>query len=168
MAPQRSEDRHNLIHMCVHITDFLYICLGVIMVTMYKILIRNAALFGLATFLFDTAARQFYWYYAMPHIDTVSHTLGGMFTAYIIAALSWSFIQKKSPLYIFWYVFMLTVIVGIFWEFYEYGVYFFTNTRYFIDVNNSMSDVVCDTFGGLIASYMVFLRNKRYNKSNAK
>ena len=130
---------------------------------MYGALMKYAALSGIALLAFDTLARKFYWYVSMPHSDRIAHTLGGMFAAFLVTALSWRALrfykaQKIIPCIVF-----SAAVIGIAWEYYEYIVHVLVKHSRYVDIKNTISDILFDVFGGVIAAVIVFLKNKRYN-----
>lgn len=133
---------------------------------MYNKLIKQAAFFGLLLLAFDTLARKMYWYFRIPRIDMVAHTIGGIFTALIVAALLYRLGKTFNNTKTIVLAFVITILLGIVWEYYEYIVYLFARQSQFINTTNAFSDVCFDALGGVIGIVLVIIENKRYNRSN--
>lgn len=96
----------------------------------------------------------------------VMHTLGGMFLAVIFALLFKKSFLAYSHTAFTTGVLVWVLIVGIGWELFEYIVQHVIKPVTFATVNDSISDLFCDIFGGMIGAYFVIRTKKRYNSTH--
>lgn len=131
---------------------------------MYRRLIIFSAILGSILFTFNFIANKFYWYTSITPFDMYMHTLGGIFVAVVAGA----FLSKDTifadnkKLFIILSLFVF--IVGLGWEYYEYIVQFYIKGVHLADLNDSISDLLCDMLGGVIGFFFVLIFKKRYNK----
>ena len=126
-----------------------------------KRLFFHGALIVFAVFFLHLIASDLYWYYSIWWFDMPMHFLGGMFIG--MMAL-WLFcmpnsIKSGSPQTVF-KVFLVTLtlglVVGFFWEFFEYGV----GHLFSVDLGNTLdstSDLFFDIAGSQAAALYFFL-----------
>ncbi len=130
---------------------------------MYRRLSIIAGILGIGILALNSIANALYLYVSIPWFDMFMHTLGGAFTAVMIGALvvKRGLTSRESFITI-----LLTVfIVGLGWEYYEYIVQFFIKGANLANISDSLSDVICDMFGGTIAASFVILLQRRYNRA---
>jgi len=112
--------------------------------TLFKI---QAALVGsicVLTFL----ALEFSWYYSLWYFDIIMHFLGG---AWLGLFALWLF-PRHSLFKILAFVFLF----GFGWEVYELVVdYAVVHDFSHFDLCDTLSDLVCDMAGGMVAFYIV-------------
>ena len=95
-----------------------------------------------------------YYYVKVPHFDTMLHTING----FIFSAVGFSLVDilnksrftkfELSPLYLSVVAFCFSMTIGIFWEFFEFGVDFFLKTDMQKDmVLNEISSIAFDLTG---------------------
>lgn len=131
---------------------------------MYRRLIILAAILGSILFTFNFMANKFYWYTSIAPFDMYMHTLGGMFVVIVGAA----FLSKDTifadnrKLFIILSLFVF--IIGLGWEYYEYVVQFYVKGVHLADLNDSISDLLCDMLGSILGFFFVIIFKKRYNK----
>lgn len=117
-----------------------------------------------------------YWNPCCNWIDIPLHLLGGFFAA----GFSWWFAKKFTAFDVFpkgrlknIIVFVsLAALIGVFWEFFEFGFdYFYVASGRFNWLNyaqpskaDTMADLLNDLLGGLVAA-LVFGRNKKREMS---
>jgi hypothetical protein len=66
-------------------------------------------------------------------------------------------------------VLLFVLIVGIGWEFFEYGVQnLIKGSPQLANIPDSIKDVLMDIIGGKIASFFVLRVIKRYNRTHAR
>lgn len=109
-----------------------------------------------------------YWhlYFYVWWLDIPMHMLGGMWVA--LFALSSYYrltnvsTKDTSPLFVFAFAVAITMIVGLSWELFEFSAQTFIERAHVFDIGDTLSDLVNDLIGALIASF-VFVR-MGYNK----
>lgn len=109
-----------------------------------------------------------YWhlYFYVWWLDIPMHMLGGMWVA--LFALSSYYrltnvsTKDTSPLFVFAFAIAITMIVGLSWELFEFSAQTFIERAHVFDIGDTLSDLVNDFIGALIASF-VFVR-MGYNK----
>ncbi|MBY0328670.1 hypothetical protein K2Q02_01070 [Patescibacteria group bacterium] len=115
----------------------------------------------------NTLATMFYWYVSIPWYDMMMHTLGGVFLVVFIAALFTRRVLRSSHVHSITTVLFVVLIIGLGWEFYEYIVqYSIKGSARLASIPDSISDMVCDMFGGILGVYFVLMLKRRYNKNN--
>ncbi len=132
-------------------------------VGMYKRTIAAAAIVGISLLIINWVANTLYWYTSIWWFDMLMHTVGGMFVAFIGGAMLLRHLRGRTPHELFIILVLFVFVVGLFWEYYEYIVQFYIKTVHLADVPDSISDLVCDMVGGVIASIFVIVMQKRYN-----
>lgn len=115
----------------------------------------------------NTLATMFYWYASILWYDMMMHILGGVFLAVFTAALFAHYVLRSSGIQIITTVLSVVLIVGLGWEFFEYIVqYSIKGSAQLASVPDSISDMVCDMFGGILGVYFVLMLKRRYNENN--
>lgn len=91
------------------------------------------------------------------------HTLGGIFLAWWGAALLFPLLKGQKAL--LWMIVLaaFVLIVGFMWEVFEFSVQGIMHLETLANIPDSLSDMVCDMFGGVIGTLFVVSRLKRYN-----
>ena len=120
-----------------------------------------------------------YFYYHVPHWDTILHTFSG----FMLGALGFSFILilnkteripvALSPSFIAVFAFCFSVALGTMWEIYEFtadGLLFTNMQKYAADaispylgreaVVDTMKDLIVDTLGALVMSIIGYISVK--------
>ena len=134
---------------------------------MRKKLFIYSALLAIGIFFLNKIANSFYWYSAMPQFDMVMHTLGGIFIAIWSGALIFESFRDTKP--VVWIIVLCAsvLIVGFLWEVFEFSVQGIVHLETLANIPDSISDMVCDLFGGVIGSIFVIIKIKSYNKAHA-
>lgn len=135
---------------------------------MRKKLFFYSAVLVVGIFLLNKIANSFYWYSAIPQFDMLMHTLGGIFIAIWGTAILLPALKDMKP--IAWLVILpaLVLIVGFLWEVFEFSVQGIMHLETLANIPDSLSDMVCDLFGGFLGSIFVIIKIKSYNKAHAK
>lgn len=130
---------------------------------MQKKLFLHSAILVVIIFFLNKVANMFYWYSSIDQFDMVMHTLGGIFLAYWGAALLFSLLKDQKPL--LWIIVLtaFVLIMGFAWEVFEFSVQGIMHLETLANIPDSLSDMVCDMFGGMIGALFVVSRVKRYN-----
>lgn len=131
---------------------------------MYKRLAIVAAIAGVGLCIGNAIATVFYWYTSWWWFDMVMHTLGGMFTAFVCSLVFFKTLRNRSSKQYFITIMLAVFIVGLAWEYYEYIVQFYIKAVHLADITDSISDLICDMFGGGVAVGFVILLRTRYNQ----
>ena len=102
-------------------------------------------------------------YYILPWFDILTHFLGGIVIAFgVLALLERLHISYNTTPHSITFV-SLIVAIALGWEFYEIIVNTFFPT-YAFDVVDTLSDIVNDTVGALVAFFwtqkFIFSKNK--------
>jgi len=121
-----------------------------------------------AVLLGHLLAYRFYWYATIYGFDKVVHLFGGIATAYILAALWSNYIEHATTHSVWKRLLLLSFIVGVGWECFEYVIQFFVGGPTIATPIDSVGDVVFDMLGASIATFFVLLIKKRYNTSNER
>lgn len=92
------------------------------------------------------------------------HTGGGIFLALAVGALT---IKETKPLG--WWdtvvlILLAVFVIGLLWEYYEYFIQWLLKPIPFADFDDSISDLLCDMFGGGIGSIFVLRAKRKYNR----
>lgn len=135
---------------------------------MRKKLFFYSAVLAVGIFLLNKFASVFYWYSAMPQFDMIMHTLGGIFIAIWGSAILLPALKNTRP--IVWTIVLsaLVLIVGFLWEVFEFSVQGIMHLETLANIPDSLSDMVCDLFGGVIGSAFVIIKIKSYNRAHAE
>ena len=100
-------------------------------------------------FLTDKAAGKFYWYNSIWYFDMIMHFLGGVWVGlFFIYTLSVDEASLKS----LWRVVLLTLLIGVSWEVYEFVVNNMIG-RVPFDILDTLSDIFWDVAGGLVSLF---------------
>lgn len=131
---------------------------------MQKKLFFYSAVLVVGIFFLNKAANTFYWYLSIPWFDMLMHTLGGVFVAVWGGALFLPLLKGQKALL---WVIVLTafvLIVGFLWEVFEFSVQGITQLETLANIPDSLSDMVCDMIGGVVGTFFVLSRLRRYNE----
>ena len=96
------------------------------------------------------------------------HTIGGVFIAVLAAMFFWSHIEHLGWRDSAVALLLIVLIIGLAWEYYEYIVQYFIKDVHLADINDSITDMMCDMFGGIIGTAFVLRAKKRYNTVHAR
>lgn len=117
-----------------------------------------AILFLLA--ILNALAVVFSWYWRIPWLDMLTHTLGGVFIGGSFLWFVWTKKHSHKIHTIILQVILATILIGLLWEIFEFITdYIFKANSY--DIVDGTSDLIFDILGGIIAS--VFFINKNNN-----
>lgn len=116
-------------------------------------------------FLFNLMANAFYWYTSIFGFDKIMHFFGGVFLAFLVCALRPRPLESPVGRSIIKVAFIV-FIIGLGWEFFEYGVQFLIKGVHLADPIDSVGDLIFDVVGGIIGTFFVILEKKRYNSTN--
>ncbi len=117
---------------------------------MYKKLIYATALTVISLMLVNGAAVHFGWYYILPWFDILTHFWGGVAVGFGILALL-ARCDIKLDTYPHSFLFITTLFcIALGWEFYEIAVNAIF-PRYTFDLIDTLSDIVNDSLGALLA-----------------
>lgn len=130
---------------------------------MYKVLVALAAFVGISLFIINGVASVFYWYVSIWWFDMLMHVIGGIFVGLIGSAFLHKHLEGLSGKEVFVSLALFVFIIGLGWEYYEYILQFYIKSVQLADVADSISDLICDMVGGIIATLFVILLRKRYN-----
>lgn len=118
------------------------------------------ALLGITLLIFGIhiAASFFFWYHFHPWLDIPMHLLGGLWLAFLTAYIIKKFgLRMPSPFKLVAIVFIL----GLIWEFYEYGAYAIL-PRFVdifewhgLDIKDTLLDLVNDLLGAAIGAVII-------------
>lgn len=112
---------------------------------------RKKLLYRLTTlicfiFLINIIAHKLYWYSSIEYFDMIMHALGGVFLLFAIVYVTKVDNTKvRTTLYLLFGV----LFVGFLWEVFEYIVNNVLAGQDF-DIVDTLSDLVCDTLGGML------------------
>ncbi len=134
---------------------------------MYHRLMSLAALLGVFLLLANAMAHSFYWYVSVWWFDMLMHTIGGVFVTIVAAALLWRRHVRMLPIRETYITLLLSIfIIALAWEYYEYALQIYSRNDMSSDIADSLSDIVCGMIGGTIATRVVLMLKRRYNRSN--
>ncbi len=126
-----------------------------------KDLFRMQAHFIIFLFLVNFLANKFHWYYSIWWFDIFMHFIGGVWLGVVFV---WLCAFRKLPLTLnFPFVLRLilsVLIVGVGWEVFEYYFINYMAQNNF-DVVDTVSDLVLDISGGLLASTYLLYKHKK-------
>lgn len=118
-----------------------------------KKLLKKILFLILFIFFLNLLANKFYWYVSIWYFDMIMHTLGGIWLAFsVIFVLNIQDFSRK----IFFKIIFGVFLVGLGWEIFEFGVDEIILKNPFNTKIDTLSDLVCDTFGGLIGIFYYF------------
>jgi hypothetical protein len=129
-----------------------YLC--AILMSMKKSLLLGV----LGTLLvFHLLASWFGWYLTHPWVDIISHTLGGSWIGLALAVYVPLVRGMASGNQVRWYEYIGVVVggvavVGVGWEWFEYGVAIIGNTANLIPLSDTLGDLFFDMVGGVLAA----------------
>lgn len=113
-------------------------------------------------FVVNLLAYQFYWYSSIWYFDMIMHAAGGIFLALFIGGLAHREIKSLGWWNTIVIVLLAVFVIGLLWEWYEYIVQWLTKPVPFADIDDSISDLICDMVGGILGSIFVLRAKKRY------
>ncbi|MES2436529.1 MAG: hypothetical protein V4519_00800 [Patescibacteria group bacterium] len=105
---------------------------------------------------------QFYW--RLYWYDRIVHTLSGFWVTFVTLQFTKKYTQADT-FKIASVGLAAILIIGILWEFFEYGIGA-TSLSDLHFVSNSIGDLICDIAGGIIAivmSIIIFRREQLWN-----
>jgi len=114
-----------------------------------------------------------WWLFASPYeYDTLCHFFIPMLIAIMLTfaiEIFNSAQNKEKHLNFFIFVFILTAIFGVLWEFFEFGVDNFLDTMLFNGHNQSifadtLTDIIADIFGAFAGSLIVYFKWPKWQK----
>jgi len=134
-----------------------------------KSILSTAAASGIALFAVNAVASYYHWYDRVQYFDKWMHVFGGVFVFCALLAfllqIGWMQLTMRAILA----AIVLTIVVGFLWEVYEYVIQQWTGAQ-LLTIPDSITDLIADTFGALIAAGVTFFvqdAKKRYNTVNA-
>ncbi len=116
---------------------------------MKSYLLRSLGISVALVFVLNFLGVYSFWYATIWWFDMLVHFLGGVFIGFLILYL-FPKIRQLSLKHLLMYVVGGVLLVGIGWEIFEVIVWYMTNSSA-NSFSDSISDVICDTFGGLLA-----------------
>lgn len=121
-----------------------------------KSLLNKVCALIIFIFILNLLANKFYWYVSISYFDMIMHALGGFWLALaIIFVFKIENFNKKNLLKILFWV----LIVGGLWELFEFGVREIVWKNPLDTPIDTLSDLVCDLFGGFMATIYYFRKN---------
>lgn len=118
-----------------------------------KLLYRLAGLICII-FLINIIAHKLYWYSSIEYFDMIMHALGGVFLLFAIVYVTKVDNTKVRTTF---YLLLGVLFVGFLWEVFEYIVNNVLAGQDF-DIVDTLSDLVCDTLGGVLGFLYVSKR----------
>lgn len=133
---------------------------------MHKKLSQYAVVLIFFVFIANLAAYKFYWYSSIWWYDMLMHTLGGVFLALLAGVMARKAMQRehRGETIVSILIFVLVLSVG--WEIFEYIVQVLIKPEPFVNIPDTISDLVCDMVGGTIGVFFVLRAKKRYNSTH--
>ena len=106
-------------------------------------------------------AVTFYFYWTIWWFDIMMHVVGGFLAGLVFVGVLYRADFSRSVL--IGSIFAGSVIIGTLWEIFEYktGMTFVGSENYVVD---TVSDLMSDVAGGLIAYLMIYFETIRLNK----
>ncbi len=135
---------------------------------MQKYLAKRTLLLVVAVLVLHVLATVFYWYTSINDFDKIMHTLGGIFIALLGGMFCWRYIKHIGWCDMAVALLLFVFIMGLAWEYYEYVVQYFVKGVRLADINDSITDLMCDMLGGIIGTGFVLRSKKRYNTLHAR
>ena len=118
----------------------------------------------LAVLVLHISAILLYFYVIFPWYDNMMHFLGGFWIALAAMTFLWNFISsQKNPWLRFIFVILCVLLMGIVWEIYEFGVQDWIKITGIASIPDSISDLVFDTLGGIVAFLIINNKTKNLN-----
>ena len=102
--------------------------------------------------------------------DTVFHFAGGVCAALLVASYYHSEFAKLSPVFRVFSLVAITIGIGVLWEFHEYilstlalvthqfGGHISNKMTFIGDLDDTMKDLLMDTFGGIVVALWFALK----------
>ena len=119
-------------------------------------------------------AEHFFLYWRLPWLDMVMHFLGGIWiglTVLWIYYLSDKFKDipenRRKASYVYLLAGIVTLVIGIFWEIFEFNIDFFITFNEFNGFYDTISDILF-AVGGAILSVRYFVYKEYYKKQENK
>ncbi len=128
---------------------------------------KTAAFLVVSIFFLNFLAMKFYLYYSIWYFDMIMHFLGGVWLGFFVA---WMLLQGDDKFPRSYHAFAGKVLAGVIflgvgWELYEAFVdYYLTSDLSRFTSIDTLSDIICDTSGGILAIYL--LKTRLFKKTN--
>ena len=117
----------------------------------------------LGIFLLNTLAGFLYWYAIFPWFDNMMHFFGGFWVAVATISVFWKiFSIQKSQILKLVFVVLWVLFVGLVWEIYEFGVQDLIKVTGIASIPGSISDLIFDTIGGVVAFLIINIKTKHH------
>ena len=99
------------------------------------------------------------FYYLLWWLDALMHFSGGIIAAAFFTVLFQEDISRLRPQTALIFIMGIAVMIGVFWEFFEWGMDRFFVANFMGDLDDTLSDLLMDFLGGLLAG-VVWLKNR--------
>ena len=99
------------------------------------------------------------FYHLFSWLDVLMHFLGGIIAAAFFAIFFQEDIIRLRPQTAIIFIAGVAVMVGIFWEFFEWGMDRWFVANFMGDLDDTLSDLLMDFLGGLSVG-IVWLKNR--------
>lgn len=103
------------------------------------------------------------WWFDIP-----MHIMGGIFLGFSAGALFFKALLPLSFKERMVTILLFVLVFGLGWELFEYFVQSVIRGSQLANIGDSAKDMLMDLLGGIIASYFVLRRLKRYNKAHVQ
>ena len=118
----------------------------------YKKMLLPIILLMFFIFFADKLADKFYWYNSIWYFDIIMHFLGGVWVGLFFIYV----FSRRSLDNLIFKVVLSVLLIGIFWEIFEFYVNNVVGRTPF-NVVDTLFDIIFDFFGGLL-SVLYFLK----------
>lgn len=114
----------------------------------------------LLAFCLHVAGHLYAWYVTVPFYDKALHVWGGFIVVWAAFAASqcipwlWNW-RSVTPRQVFFLALVLSLAVGVVWEFVEYGMDSLFGTREQAGLDDTMQDLLADTAGAALGAFGV-------------
>lgn len=118
----------------------------------HKKILLSIILLMFFIFFADKLANKFYWYNSIWYFDIIMHFLGGMWIGLFFIYV----FSRRSLDNLIFKVVLSVLLIGIFWEIFEFFVNNVIGQTPF-NIVDTLFDIIFDLFGGLL-SVLYFLK----------
>ena len=123
-----------------------------------KKLLKILVVLMIFMYVFHSLATQFYWYSLIWWLDMPMHFLGGIWQGlFFIYVFNYFFSQKLSSFKLISSIILCVLLIGIFWEIFEFVVYNHIGQNPFI-ILDTISDLCFDLAGGTFSLFYFYKR----------
>ena len=120
----------------------------------------------LIIFVVHIFATIHYWYWLLWWLDILMHTLGGIFVGSFALYVYYqsSYLEPKhfSYFFVFFLVLSTTALIGILWEFFQFGLYHYITHSKLLTLTDTLGDLLSNLVGSIFSG-IIFITTWKKN-----